>query len=57
MNAKGYKFRVMPCAAPGERYRSGLGGHADIPIEQAGDVRTFLTSKQIRPVVFFADQR
>lgn len=56
MNAKGYKFRVVPFAAPGERYMSVLGGHADIVIEQAGDVRAFLGNKQMRPVVFFADQ-
>ena len=56
MNAKGYKFRVVPFAAPGERYTSVLGGHADIVIEQAGDVRSFLANKQMRPVTFFADQ-
>lgn len=56
MNAKGYKFRVVPFAAPGERYTSVLGGHADIVIEQAGDVRSFLANGQMRPVVFFADQ-
>ena len=46
----------MPFAKPGERYASVLGGHADIVIEQAGDVRSFLDSKQMRPIVFFADQ-
>ncbi len=56
MKAKGYKFRVVPFAAPGERYTSVLGGHADVVIEQAGDVRSFLANKQMRPVVFFADQ-
>ena len=56
MKAKGYKFRVVPFAAPGERYTSVLGGHADLVIEQAGDVRSFLANKQMRPVVFFADQ-
>lgn len=56
MNAKGHKFRVVPFAAPGERYTSVLGGHADVLIEQAGDVRSFLANKQIRPLAFFADQ-
>jgi tripartite-type tricarboxylate transporter receptor subunit TctC len=56
MNAKGHKFRVVPFAAPGERYTSVLGGHADVVIEQAGDVRSFLTNKQMRPLAFFADQ-
>ena len=56
MNARGYKFRVVPFAAPGERYTSVLGGHADVVIEQAGDVRSFLANRQMRPVTFFADQ-
>ena len=55
MNAKGSKFRVVPFAAPGERYSSILGGHADVVIEQAGDIRTFLSSHQMRPIVFFSD--
>ena len=55
-NELGAKFRPVPFAKPGERYASVLGGHADIVIEQAGDVRSFLDSKQMRPIVFFADQ-
>lgn len=55
MNAKGNKFRAVPFASPGERYASILGGHADVLVEQAGDVRTFLGSKQMRPLVFFSD--
>jgi tripartite-type tricarboxylate transporter receptor subunit TctC len=57
MNQKaGTKFRVVPFASPGERYSSILGGHADVLVEQAGDVKSFLQSKQIRPIVFFADE-
>ncbi len=55
-NEQGAKFRPVPFAKPGERYASVLGGHADIVIEQAGDVKSFLDSKQMRPIVFFADQ-
>jgi len=55
MNAKGSKFRMVPFASPGERYSSILGGHADVLMEQAGDIRSFLTSGQMRPVTFFAD--
>jgi tripartite-type tricarboxylate transporter receptor subunit TctC len=54
MNAKGAKFRMVPFAQPGERYSSILGGHADVLVEQAGDIRSFLDSKQMRPVLFFA---
>lgn len=55
MNQKGFKFRPVPFAAPGERYASVLGGHADVVVEQAGDVRSFLDGKQMRPIVFFSD--
>ena len=55
-NEKGSKFRSVPFAKPGERYSSILGGHADVLVEQAGDVKSFLDSKQMRPVLFFADQ-
>ncbi|MBX3671625.1 MAG: tripartite tricarboxylate transporter substrate binding protein [Burkholderiales bacterium] len=55
-NEQGAKFRPVPFAKPGERYSSVLGGHADVVIEQAGDVRSFLDSKQMRPILFFADQ-
>ena len=55
-NDKGSKFRSVPFAQPGERYSSILGGHADVLVEQAGDVKSFLQSKQMRPIVFFADE-
>ena len=50
------KFRSVPFAAPGERYSSILGGHADVLVEQAGDIKSFLDSKQMRPVLFFSDK-
>ena len=52
----GTRFRAVPFAAPGERYASILGGHADVLIEQAGDVKSFLTSNQMRPILFFAEK-
>ena len=52
----GTRFRAVPFAAPGERYSSILGGHADVLVEQAGDVKSFLDSKQMRPVLFFAEK-
>jgi tripartite-type tricarboxylate transporter receptor subunit TctC len=55
-NDKGSKFRSVPFAQPGERYSSILGGHADVLVEQAGDIRSFLDSKQMRPVLFFAEK-
>jgi len=55
-NDKGSKFRSVPFAAPGERYSSILGGHADVLVEQAGDIKSFLEGKQMRPVLFFAEK-
>jgi len=55
ISAKGHKLRLVPFAKPGERYSSILGGHADLLLEQAGDIGSFLKSNQMRPVAFFAD--
>jgi tripartite-type tricarboxylate transporter receptor subunit TctC len=55
-NEKGSRFRSVPFAAPGERYSSILGGHADVLVEQAGDIKSFLDSKQMRPLLFFSDK-
>jgi tripartite-type tricarboxylate transporter receptor subunit TctC len=55
-NEQGAKFRSVPFAAPGERYSSILGGHAEVLVEQAGDIRTFLEGKQMRPLLFFAEK-
>jgi tripartite-type tricarboxylate transporter receptor subunit TctC len=54
---KGLKLISVPFAKPGERYTSVLGGHADLLYEQLGDVRTFLDSHQMQPVIIFYDQR
>jgi len=52
---KGMKLRSVPFAEPGLRYPSVLGGQSDLLYEQAGDVRSFLDGKKIRPVIFFSD--
>jgi tripartite-type tricarboxylate transporter receptor subunit TctC len=49
----GYHFENVPYAEPGERYTSILGDHADVLYEQTGDVRTYVDSKQMRPVILF----
>lgn len=54
---KGVKLISVPYAKPGERYTSILGGHADVLYEQAGDIKSFLDSKQIRPLIFFGSTR
>lgn len=53
----GLKFTQVPYASPGPRYTSILGGHADALYEQAGDVRSFLDSKQMRPILIFGQER
>ena len=55
--ARGLKLISVPFANPGERYTAVLGGHADVLYEQIGDVRSFVDSKQIQPVIVFADKR
>ena len=55
--ARGLKLISVPFANPGERYTSVLGGHADVLYEQIGDVRSFVDSKQIQPVIVFAEKR
>ncbi|OGA30761.1 MAG: hypothetical protein A3I65_02335 [Betaproteobacteria bacterium RIFCSPLOWO2_02_FULL_68_150] len=54
---KGIKLVSVPFAKPAERYTAILGGHADLLYEQLGDVKSFLESKKMRPVILFADQR
>lgn len=49
----GYHFENVPYAKPGERYTSILGDHADVLYEQTGDVRSYVDSKQMRPVILF----
>jgi tripartite-type tricarboxylate transporter receptor subunit TctC len=55
--ARGLKLIAVPFANPGERYTAVLGNHADLLYEQLGDVRSFLDSKQIQPVIIFAETR
>jgi tripartite-type tricarboxylate transporter receptor subunit TctC len=54
---KRLKLVSVPFPKPGERYAAILGGHADVLYEQIGDVRSFIDSKQMKPVLLFADNR
>jgi putative tricarboxylic transport membrane protein len=55
--AKGIKVTAVPFAKPGERYASVLGGHADLVYEQAGDVKSYITGKQMRPLLSVSEKR
>ncbi|HZM36939.1 MAG TPA: tripartite tricarboxylate transporter substrate binding protein [Burkholderiales bacterium] len=54
---KGIQLVSVPFAKPAERYTAILGGHADILYEQLGDVKSFLQSGKMRPVIIFANER
>lgn len=54
---KGVSVIQVPFSKPSERYISILGGHADALYEQAGDVRSFLNGKQMRPLMVFGKER
>ena len=53
----GAKFELVPYDKPGERIASVLGGHNDLLFTQPGDVVTYVDSKQLRPILIFADNR
>ena len=57
LESKGIQVVEVPYAKPSERYVSVIGGHVDALYEQAGDVRQFITNKQIKPVIIFARSR
>jgi tripartite-type tricarboxylate transporter receptor subunit TctC len=53
----GAKFELVPYDKPGERIASVLGGHNDVLFTQPGDVVSYITGKQLRPILMFADER
>lgn len=57
MASKGYPTVNVPFGKPAERYASAVGGHVDALYEEPGDVRQFLESGDLIPIVVFADKR
>jgi tripartite-type tricarboxylate transporter receptor subunit TctC len=55
--AKGIKMVNVPFDKPGERYTAPLGGHVDLLYEEPGDVREFLVSGRLRPILTFDRKR
>lgn len=55
--SKGLKLSGVPFAKPSERYIAPLGGHVDLLYEEAGDVKSFLEAKQLRPIMIFSAKR
>lgn len=54
--ARGVNLQAVPFPQPGLRYSSVIGGQSDVLYEQAGDVRSFIDGKQIRPVMLFSEK-
>lgn len=55
--SKGIKMVNVPFDKPAERYTAPLGGHVDLLYEEPGDVREFLVSGRIRPILTFSTKR
>ena len=55
--SRGITLNVIPVAKPAERYSSILGGHGDILYEQAGDIKSFIESKRVRPLLSLTESR
>lgn len=56
-DALGIKVKQIAFDKPAERYGALIGGHVDVLFEQPGDVRSFLDSGTMKPVLTFLDSR
>lgn len=50
---RGILLKAVPYAEPGERYSALLGHHVDLLYSPIGNIRSFVSGKQMRPVLFF----
>lgn len=55
--ALGFKVTQVSFDKPVERYGALVGGHVDLLFEQPGDVRAYLESKDMKPVLTFLNER
>lgn len=55
--SKGLHLIGVPFNNPGERYAAALGGHVDVLSSPAGNIKSLVDGKQVRPVIFFDDKR
>jgi len=53
----GFETKQISFDKPAERYAALIGGHVDALFEQPGDVRNFLDSGQMKPILTFLDSR
>ncbi|MEL7566900.1 MAG: tripartite tricarboxylate transporter substrate binding protein [Dehalobacterium sp.] len=57
LSRNGVELTFVPFGSPGERYASVLGKHNDILFEQPGDVKQWLDTGELRPIVVFYPER
>lgn len=53
----GFKVNQISFDKPVERYGALVGKHVDVLFEQPGDVRAYLESKDMKPILSFLDER
>lgn len=56
-DALGLEIKQIAFDKPAERYGALIGGHVDVLFEQPGDVRSFLDSGQMKPILTFLPER
>jgi tripartite-type tricarboxylate transporter receptor subunit TctC len=57
LGTKGVNMVGIPYAKPSERYVAVLSNQVELLYEQAGDIRSHLEAKKLRPLIFFASKR
>lgn len=55
--SKGVKLTAIPFAKPGERYAALMGNHVDLLCEPDGNLRRYIESGQMRPLLVFDTKR
>jgi len=55
--ALGFKVTQVSFDKPVERYGALVGGHVDLLFEQPGDVRAYIESKDMKPILTFLNER
>lgn len=56
LNKDGVKLKAVPYAEPGERYSALLGHHVDLLYSPIGNIGSFVSGKQMRPILFFGSE-
>jgi tripartite-type tricarboxylate transporter receptor subunit TctC len=57
LESKGVKLTAIPFAKPGERYAALLGNQVDLLCEPDGNLRRYIESGQMRPLIVFDTKR